>query len=386
MSAAAFPVTRERDELNVSSRGDSFSILFSLDLPLVFAVVGLTLVGIYSLSGAVNGITALMPTAKKQLFFFGVAGVAMMASCLIHYRWLNRLAMLLYVLNIGALIFTLVGGSRINGARSWIDIGPVNWQPAETMKIATVLVCAQWLALHSDKLQGWSAIFIPGLICGAPALLILMQPDLGTASLFFVMFLSMMLMAGVDRRKLGLLLFAAMLGVCSAYPFLKPYQKARIGVFMNPELDPQGKGYNVIQSKVAIGAGGILGDGWGQGSQSIHRFLPEHHTDFIFAATVEQFGLLGGLIVIGGFGLIFWRMIRAMDNARDRFGGIVVAGLIAVVASHLFLNAGMTMGMVPCTGIPLPLFSYGGSFIVTSYILFGLVLNVASRRYTFIGQ
>ena len=385
MSVAALPVTREREEALISSHRSPLAVLRHLDYALVGLVVLMTGGGVLVLSGAVEGIPELAHHGAKQLAFFWPALAALILSTMIDYRWINRMAVLIYLLNIGALLFVLVGGSRINGARSWIDIGPVNWQPSETMKIATVLVAAQWLALRPEKLNHWLGIIVPGLICGIPAVLVLAQPDLGTASLFFMMFLAMMLMAGAPVRRLLLIIAACGLGAVSAYPMLKPYQKARIMVFLNPEADPRGNGYNVIQSKVTIGNGGLTGWGWGAGTQTTHRFLPEHHTDFIFASAIEQFGFIGGALLLLGYGLILWRMQRAMDEAKDRFGGIVVAGLMAILFSHLLLNVGMTMGLLPCTGIPLPLLSYGGSFLVSTYIIFGLVLNVASRKYTFIG-
>lgn len=367
-------------------RTSVLAVLRHLDYVLAGMVVLITLVGLWLLRGATVDLTgALATVADKQTFFFAIALGMMALLCLVDYRWINRAGAALYVLNLGALVAVLVAGQRVNGARSWIDLGPFNWQPAETMKIATVIVLAQWLALNTEKLQGWTSIIVPGVICGVPALLILMQPDLGSASLFFLFFLTMMLMAGVDRRHLALIVGAALLGMVSLYPFLKPYQKARLIVFVNPEADAKGSGYNVIQSKIAVGNGGFAGQGWGEGTQALHRFLPEHHTDFIFAASIEQIGFLGGMLLLGGYLIVFWRLIRAMDEARDRFGGLLVAGMTAILAGHLVENVGMTMGVLPVTGIPLPLFSYGGSFLVSTYAIFGLVLNVASRRYTFVG-
>lgn len=385
MSAGMAPA-RDTSLQGVPGRGSVLAVLRHLDYVLAGTVVAITLVGLWSLRGITLGLSGDLATvADKQTVFFAVALAAMGFICLLDYRWINRAGMALYLLNLGALVLVLVKGKRINGARSWIDLGPMNWQPAETMKIATVIVLAQWLALHTEKLEGWSSIIVPGAICGIPALLILMQPDLGSASLFFLFFLTMMLMAGVDRRRLALIVGAALLGMISLYPFLKPYQKNRIIVFVNPEADAKGAGYNVIQSKIAVGNGGLFGQGWGEGTQSLHRFLPEHHTDFIFAATIEQIGFVGGVLLLGGYLLIFWRLTCAMDGARDRFGGLLVAGLTAILAGHLVENVGMTMGLLPVTGIPLPLFSYGGSFLVSTYAIFGLVLNVASRRYTFVG-
>jgi rod shape determining protein RodA len=383
MSAGAFPAGR--DLPGGSWLGRRLGVLLHLDWLLVLTVMALSIAGIVALSGAVAGIPALASTARKQAFFLVAAVAAAAVVCLIDYRWLNRFAMGLYVANIAALIGVLLIGKTINGARSWIDLGPMNWQPSETMKVATMLVAAQWLALHPEKLEGLGGIIAPAMICGVPALLILAQPDLGTAALFFVLFIVMTMMAGASHKPIALVLGAAVAGLAAAYPFLKPYQKARLLVFLNPEADPLGAGYNVMQSRIAIGNGGLFGRGWGAGTQAIHQFLPEHHTDFVFASLVEQFGLVGGLLLLAGYGIMFWRLFAAMQAARDRFGGIVVAGCMGLLAGHVVENVGMTMGLLPVTGIPLPFVSYGGSFLITVFVIIGLVLNVGSRRFQFVG-
>ncbi|HMZ51209.1 MAG TPA: rod shape-determining protein RodA [Candidatus Sumerlaeota bacterium] len=385
MSGAFSSVVREREDIRVNASARYFTLFRHIDFTLLFLVITLTLAGIATLKGAVLGIAALEPVVTKQIAFFWIALAVLAFTFLLDYRWLNRTAILVYTLNIGALIFVIVKGSSVNGARSWIDFGPVNWQPSETMKIATALVGAQWMALHPEGARDWRGIIIPGIICGVPALLVLMQPDLGTASLFFVLCLAMMLIGGVPRRRIAIIVLAAIMGLASAYPFLKPYQKNRLIVFVNPEADPAGAGYNVIQSKIAVGSGGLFGQGWGGGTQSTHRFLPEHHTDFIFASFIEQFGFVGGVAILAAYLLLVWRMMRAIETARDRFGAIVVAGLAAVFVGHVVENVGMTMGVFPVTGIPLPFLSYGGSFLITTFVLFGIVMNVASRRYTLAG-
>lgn len=381
------PVTIIRSAEEDSSRLSRFrplALLRQVDWIMAIAALAIAAWGYIVLKGATEHAAGLAGTADRQLLFTGVAFCAMIAACAVDYRWINRVGMALYVFNLVALVY-LVYLKMNTGVARWINLGPVNWQPAETMKLATAVVCAQWLALHTEKLESWRSIFVPGVICGLPALLVLVQPDLGTAAVFFIMFLAMMLMAGVNRRKLAVIIAAAPIGMAAMFPFLKGYQKARLITFLNPEADPQGTGYNVIQSKVAVGSGGVFGQGWGEGTQSIHRFLPEHHTDFIFASMIEQFGLLGGLLLLAGYLFVLWRMFQAMDNARDRFGGVLVAGLIAIFFGHIAINAGMNIGLLPVTGLPLPLISYGGSFQVTVFILIGLVLNVASRRYTFVG-
>lgn len=385
MSLTAVPVSHERNAVLSRGRANPLAVLRHVDYVLVIGLIVMTIIGILLLKGAVHGIPSLRTAAEKQAVFLVVALGAMLTACLVPYQWLNRLAMVVYLFNLGALVWLLFAGHTINGARRWVMLGPVNWQPAETMKIATVLLCAQWLALYPEKLNRLSGVLVPGVIAGLPALLILAQPDLGTASIFFFLFLTMMLMAGARWRHLLTVCGGAGIGMASALPLLKPYQRERLLNFINPERDPLGTGYNVIQSKITVGNGGLFGQGWGQGSQSIHQFLPERHTDFFFPGAVEQWGLVGGILLLLGFGFLIWRMILIMDKARDRFGGCVTAGAIAILGCHVLFNVAMTLGMLPCTGLPLPLMSYGGTFLVTTYILFGIVLNVGSRRFVLSG-
>lgn len=385
MSLTSVPISHEREMVLSRGRSTPLAVFRHVDYTLVLGLLVMTALGIFLLKGAVHEIPSLRNAAEKQAVFLIVAISAMTAACLVPYQWLNRLALVVYLFNLGALVWLLFAGHTINGARRWVMLGPVNWQPAETMKIATVLLCAQWLALHPERLSRLSGVLIPGIIAGLPALLILAQPDLGTASIFFFLYLVMMMMAGAKWKHLAVVCGGAGLGMASAFPLLKPYQRERLLNFVNPERDPLGTGYNVIQSKITVGNGGIFGQGWGQGSQTIHQFLPERHTDFFFPGAVEQWGFVGGVILMLGFAFLLWRMFLVMDCARDRFGGCVIAGAIAIFACHVFLNIGMTLGILPCTGLPLPLMSYGGTFLVTTYILFGIVLNVGSRRFVLSG-
>lgn len=384
MSTAGTSPLRARSESVLAAPPRWLLAFRQTDGALLLLVLAAAGIGWVSLAGATHGAPQLAYAVDRQAAFLAIGLAGMLAAFLLDYRWLNRMALAVYTFNLVALVFVLAAGARINGARSWISLGPINWQPSETMKIAVVLVAAQWLAANQESLRSWPGILVPGIICGLPAGLILIQPDLGTASLFFLIYLTMMLMAGASLTKLGVVVAAAAGGVAAAFPFLKPYQQARLTSFLDPAADPTGAGYNLLQSQVAIGSGGLLGQGWGEGIQGNLRFLPEHHTDFIFASFVEQFGLLGGVLLLGFFGMMIWRMVMAMDVARDRFGGIVVSGLIAIFAGHVVMNIGMTMGLLPVTGIPLPFLSYGGSFLVTTLGLFGIVLNVASRRFAFI--
>jgi rod shape determining protein RodA len=251
------------------------------------------------------------------------------------------------------------------------------------MKVATVLMVAQWYALRPEGVRHLRDLIVPGLLCGVPMLLVLKQPDLGTASLFGVIFIATLFWSGVRPRILLGLFSTGAVGAACMWPLLKGYQKERILTFLDPTRDPQGAGYNVIQSFIAVGSGGADGRGIGAGTQGVYRYLPEAHTDFIFASTVEQTGLIGAGLLLGLYAVIFWRALVAVEVARDRFGGLVVIGLTSILMGHVMLNMSMNIGLFPVTGLPLPFMSYGGSFLLAMYVVVGLILNVSMRRFLF---
>lgn len=354
-----------------------------LDLPMMAAAVTLTVIGLWVLFGTVQGSAFLLAAADRQVTWFGISVAAFLLVLLPDYRWLGKLATGAYLANLALLVLVLFFGTRINGSMSWFRLGPVSFQPAETMKVATVMMMAHWFAVRPEGVERLRDLLVPGLLCGVPALLILRQPDLGSASLFGAIFLGMLYWGGVRRRILATLVISGLLLAAGTYPFLKTYQKERILTFIDPARDPQGTGYNAIQSFIAVGAGGLTGRGWGQGTQSVHRYLPEAHTDFIFASAVEQTGFLGAALILALYGVVFWRVLVAVHRARDRFGGLLVVGLGAILAGHVFMNIGMCIGLFPVTGLPLPFLSYGGSFLLAMFVLVGLILNISMRRFLF---
>ncbi|MEQ8820013.1 MAG: rod shape-determining protein RodA [Sumerlaeia bacterium] len=354
-----------------------------MDWILLGSVVLLTVLGLWLLFGCVQGNDALVAAAGRQITWFGIALCGLAAALMLDYRWLGRLAPWAYIANLGLLVFVLIAGTTVNGARSWFRLGPVSFQPSETMKVVTVLLLAQYWATRPHGVRGIKDLILPGIIVAIPMMLILKQPDLGTASLFIILFFGMMYWAGVKRWILIALILGGIASCASVVPFLKDYQKERLLTFVDPGRDPTGSGYNVRQSLIAVGNGGLTGRGWGEGTQAVLRYLPEAHTDFIFASSVEQTGLAGAIVIIGLYGVILLRFLRAAENARDRFGGLVVIGLGAILLGHVTLNIGMTIGLLPVTGLPLPFLSYGGSFLLSCYILMGLVLNIAMRRFFF---
>lgn len=359
--------------------------LSQVDFILILTVLLLTGIGIWSLYGVGAESDYLRGLADKQASWVGIALLGLATAVVLDYRWLAKVAPIGYVFNILLLIAVLIIGREVNGAKSWFRVGPVSFQPAETMKILTVMMLAQWYAEHPKGIDRWSDLLIPGLLIGIPAGLVLLQPDLGTTSLFLAIFFSMAIWGGMKRGIFWSLLGTGAAGVLCLYPFLKNYQKERILTFLDPYRDATGSGYNVIQSMVAVGNGGPWGQGWGAGTQAVYRYLPEAHTDFIFASTIEQVGFLGTAGILALYGLLFWRILVGVEKARDRFGGLVIVGLGAILLGHVGLNMLMNLGFFPVTGLPLPFLSYGGTFLLSVYLVVGLILNVGMRRFVFTG-
>jgi rod shape determining protein RodA len=353
----------------------------AVDWWVVIACAALAAVGWMAMRGAAGTDAALLGVAKKQALWLLLAACAAGALQLWDYTRLLAVVPFLYVANLLGLVALPFFAEDIKGARSWVQFGGVSFQPSETMKLLTVAALAQWFAVRPEEPRALRHMVVPLGLAGVPAAVILAQPDFGTAAVFVVVGVAMLWWAGAPRWMMGLLVAAMIAGGVGAYPLLKPYQKERIRVFLDPGRDPRGRGYNVIQSKVAIGSGGVLGKGWGQGTQTRMKFLPEHQTDFIFASAAEQFGLAGIAFILSMYFLLAARMLRAMAEARDRYGSLLVAGLMTVFFTHVLLNIGMNMGMLPVTGLPLPLMSYGGTFAMTTGLLVGVVLSVGARRF-----
>jgi len=358
------------------------------DWPLFALLMLTTAFGVAVLHGSVHRVPRLDYLAGRQALWWSLGVVVLVGSLFLDPSWLRRWATPIWWGAVLVLIFVLVRADRIKGAASWISLpGGASFQPAEFAKIATVLVLARELALlRLEELRGaamWRVLLRLGLVAGVPAGLIFVQPDLGTAVVFGIVFLTMLYAAGLRWRLLVFLLALAVAGGTAAFPFLKPYQRLRLTIHLNPEAAPGGAGYNIIQAKIALGSGGVMGRGWGEGTQAGLGFLPEHQADFIFNSLGEQFGLVGcaGLVVL--YVLMIARGAAIALQSRNHFGAYLVLGLLAIFAAHVFLNILIAVQVLPVTGLPLPLVSAGGSFLVANYLFFGLILNAGMRRHQF---
>ncbi len=324
---------------------------------------------------------------KKQGLFVFLGLITMVVLAVIDYRRFEPLANLIYWLIVFALVGVFVLGSSAEGAARWFNLGPLQLQPSEFAVLALILAVASYCARRDEEGLAWRDVFRLLVMSGIPIVLVLLQPDLGTAMIMVITLLIMLTVAGLPIRILGMLIVGVVLVALLAVEggFLHHYQIARLTTFLNPNnknANPyvQEAIYNLQQAKIAIGSGGLLGAGIGHGAQTNLGYVPEQQTDFIFTAVGEQLGFVGAVGVLALLGTVAWRVLHAAVVARDTFGRLLCAGLFAFLAFSVFQNAGMTMGIMPITGIPLPFVSYGGTAVLVFFTGVGLALSVGARR------
>ncbi|MNH48847.1 Rod shape-determining protein RodA [compost metagenome] len=375
MTASALTRPGERDRIS--------SKLAELDwrvIGLLCVLAGIGTAMLYSIAGG-----SWSPWAWKHLLRFGVLLVFMIGLAMVHPKWWFHAAYPVY----GLLLFMVLlieftpMGYVAGGAKNWLNLGFIRIQPAEFVKIGLVLALARWYHGHTaqDARWSWKLIFPLGMI-GVPFLLVAKQPDLGSAMVIGLTGAAVMFMAGLSWRVIAA---AAAAAVAVIPPFvmfvMHDYQRNRVLTFLNPEADPSGTGYNIIQSKIALGSGGLLGKGYGLGSQSQLEFLPERHTDFIFSTVSEEFGFLGSFTVLACYLALILISLRIAALSHSHFGRISAAGMTAFLALFVLINGAMVMGLAPVVGVPMPLLSYGGSTMMTVMIGFGLILSTHVHRY-----
>lgn len=318
----------------------------------------------------------------RQLAWIGIGLLAALVIMGVDYQLLKEYAVPIYGLAVVALGLVLVVGSGPGGATRWLVFGGLRFQPSELAKLATVLLLTRYLASFNSQYLGWRQVFMAGAIVAPPMTLIVFEPDLGGALLFVPVLVAMLLVAGVRLRLMVVIGLVTLLVGGALWHFgLQDYQKERVQAFLQPEADPLGSGYQLRQSKIAVGSGQLTGRGYLQGTQSQLRFLPERHTDFIFAVLAEEWGFLGVLSILGLYGLLMSRAVRIATRARDRAGILLVSGVVSLLGFHVLYNTAMVIGLVPISGIPLPFVSYGGSFMLVSFLGLGLVLSVDLGRF-----
>lgn len=322
------------------------------------------------------------PFLKTQITSFILGLIAIFILLLFNYDTFGRMYFIIYgfcnILLIAVLIFGT--GEESWGARSWLSIGGFSFQPSEVAKIGIIISVAKFIDNNKEKINELFTLLKILVFSLTPIALILMQPDFGTATVFMFFIFIMLFVAGLDIKYILYATGSGLLSLPILWFLLKDYQKERIRVFLDPSRDAMGSGYQVIQSKIAIGSGKLFGRGLFHGVQTQYGFLPEKHTDFIFAVIGEELGLIGGLVLLLLYFIMLYRLIVIAKNSKDLLGSLIVIGIASMIAFHIIENIGMTMGLMPVTGIPLPFISYGGTFLLANLVSIGLALSIGMRR------
>jgi rod shape determining protein RodA len=321
----------------------------------------------------------------KQVIWGTVALTVLMVTSTIDMSFLKRPWMMfgLYVVANGVLCLVILLGSTVKGATSWFQLGGISFQPSDLVKIVLILILAKYLSRRHIEIANLRHLLVTGAYAFIPFFLVFLQPDFGSAVIFGVIWFGMMMVSGLSKKHLLILTATGLIVGSILWGFVfKPYQKARIMNFLNPLADVRGTGYNAYQSMIAVGSGQVIGKGLGFGTQSRLNFLPEYQTDFIFAAFAEEWGFIGSLIIIGCYLIIIWRILRLAHQGTTNFETLYAVGLVIYFASHVIINMGMNIGILPVTGITLPFMSYGGSHLIAECLSLGILFSLLRNRRT----
>lgn len=374
---------RFRADIERRQLRDLDPVLFLVTLALVIC----GLVVIYSATRSLPGVPHPHYYVQRQAQWAVLGLLAGIAVLGYDYRALQKWTYVLYIGTVAVLAAVMVLGFSAAGAERWLALGPVRLQPSEFAKVSIILTLAAYLDRKQD-LSRFSSLIGPLLHVAPPMVLIALQPDIGTALVFAAITLGMLYFAGAQPKHLFLLILAGVGAIVLAgyltlqgyVPLLKDYQVRRLAVFLDPYADPTGDGWNVIQSMIAIGSGGFFGKGLFGGSQTQLNFVPARHTDFIFSVIGEEFGFLGATFILFLFALLIWRLLRVTVLAKDRYGMLIAGGITSMFFFHILVNVGMTLGVMPITGITLPFLSQGGSSLMANLICIGIASNIVMRR------
>ncbi len=360
------------------SRGQHFDWVFA------GIVTTLALLGLVNLvSAAASGVEGGSDIVSRQITVLGLAAVVIAVVLVVDYRHYDRFAYVIYAGSVGLLLLTLAIAEETRGARAWLFSG--RFQPSEFAKIGMVIALAHYLGRHPPStIRRLRDLFLPGLIVAIPVGLIVAQKDLGVAVLTLMIGLTLLPLVNVPLRVWLAIGLVGLAGLAGLWQFgLKDYQQERILGFLDPSRDPLSSGYQQMQSRIAVGSGGLFGTGWQQGTQTQLRFLPTQHTDFAFSVLAEEWGFLGAAFVLAVYAtMLLWALMIAR-NSKDTFGAALAIGLVGTLLWPAAINVAMVLGLAPVIGVPLPLFSYGGSALLSAAIAIGLLLNISMRRYVF---
>lgn len=355
-------------------------LLKNFDFGLLITVILISALSIIVISSASHA--AMTGSYKKVAVQFVAIIVGLISLFIVNlfdYNIYPKFATYIYIANILVLLSVLFIGRVSHGARSWIYIGPICIEPAEFSKLALIITLAKKFN-DMEEIKSFKELLSPLVHVGIPFIIVMLQPNLGMALVFLAIFIGMVFISGIKPRVFTELIAAGIAFIPIAYEILKPYQRNRLLSFINPNLDPMGSGYHVVQSKIAVGSGMFWGKGLFNGSQTQLYFLPEAWTDFIFSVISEELGFIGAFIIILLYGILLYKAWRIAFMAKDKYGRLVAAGILSMFSFHILENIGMTIGIMPVAGITLPFMSYGGSSMVLNMIAIGILLNIGMRR------
>ncbi len=351
-----------------------------IDPLLIFSGISLTIFGLLAIYSCTLGDPSLFPVFKKQIMWSVLGVILALVALFIDTKYLYKYSYLIYIVGAIILLVVLFHGKHVYGAKRWLNIGPFVVQPSEFAKLANIILLARILSdTRFSERQEILQIIKSFIVSGIYTYLIFKEPDLGTSLVFIISLFAIIFASGVRWRYIFFMIVLSILSAPLLWFSLKEYQKFRILVFLNPELDPLKSGYNVIQSKIAIGSGGLWGNGLFHGTQSKLQFIPKQHTDFIFSVIGEELGFIGALILLGLFAILIYRALKIAYLSDDKFDFLLIIGIVSMITFHMFVNIGMTTGSLPATGLPLPFISSGGSFMLTNWLSIGILLNIRSK-------
>ncbi len=366
---------------------DTKRFLRRIDFTLLLAAVAIVIYGLVIISSATHINTPGEERfwyVQRQGVFALVNGILAIFFMNFDYRGLSQHGNKLYVFNLIILVAVMLFGHAALGAQRWIQIGPISLQPSEFSKLIMIICMASILEERMGRLNTIQDLLPIAAYVGIPFILVLKQPDLGTSLVFMAIFFGMVIACGMPWRIFSLIIVVGVAMFPVLWQFMKDYQKMRIMVFLDPNVDPLGSGYHIIQSKIAIGSGLMFGKGLFEGTQSQLNFLPENHTDFIFAVVGEELGFVGAVVLLLLYLIVFWRGLTIAKEAGDVFGRLLAVGITSMLAFHVLVNVGMTTGIMPVTGIPLPLMSYGISSLTTNILAIAILLNINMHKQKFL--
>ncbi|ORX22488.1 rod shape-determining protein RodA [Thermoanaerobacterium sp. PSU-2] len=355
-------------------------LIKNFDFVLFTLAILISIIGVIVITSASHvAATGSLKQTITQSVSIVIGVIALLVITLFDYNLLSNYSLQLYILNILLLVSVFLIGKEINGAKTWIVFGPISLEPVEISKVFLIITLASYLK-DKDEITNFKELIYPLILVIIPSIIVILQHSLGSALVFIMIFIGMIFISGIRFRVFSELIGSSIAIMPIVYKLLKPYQRKRLLSFINPNLDPLGAGYHVIQSIISVGSGMFWGEGLFHGTETQLFFLPESQTDFIFSALSEELGFIGSATLILLYSLLLYRAWKIAYNAKDKFGRLISIGILSMFAFHVFENIGMAVGIMPIAGIPLPFVSYGGTSLIVNMMSIGLLINIGMRK------